>query len=83
MLARSDPASGSLKSWHHTSSPAQHRRQVPLLLLAGAVGEEGGADHADGDREHAVGHAEARLLLVEDGRLDRPAAAPADGPSAR
>ena len=70
-LARSEPASGSLKSWHHTSSPRSIGGQVALLLLVGAVGEQRGADHADGDGEHAVGHAEAGLLLVEDRRLDR------------
>ena len=70
-LARSEPASGSLKSWHHTSSPRSIGGRYRCLLLVGAVGEQRGADHPDGDGEHAVGDAEAGLLLVEDGRLDR------------
>ena len=61
----------------HLVAP-EHRREEPPLLLLGAVGEQRGPDHADGDGEHAVRHAEARLLLVEDGALDRPAAAPAE-----
>ena len=72
MLARSEPASGSLNSWHHTSSPrsmgARYRSfcaSVPWTSSVGptmpiAIGED------------AVGHAEARLLLVEDRRFDRP-----------
>ena len=77
MAARSEPASGSREQLAPHLVTPEHRRKEPPLLLLGAVGEERGAHHADGDGEHAVGHAEARLLLVEDGALDRATAAAA------
>ena len=39
--ARSDPAPGSLNSWHHDELAAQRRRDEPLDLLLAAVLEDG------------------------------------------
>ncbi len=40
--ARSEPAPGSLNSWHQRSSLAHDRREEAQALLLGAVGEQGG-----------------------------------------
>ena len=58
---------------------SQHRRKEPGLLLRGAVSHQRGADHAVRDREHAGADAVARLLLVEDGRLDGAATPATEG----
>ena len=49
MPARSDPASGSLNSWHQDSWPGHDRPEVPRLLLVRAVGHDrrAGQHHAD------------------------------------
>ena len=62
--ARSDPAPGSLKSWHQISSPAQERPEPACLLLVGPVGDQGRAGEHDPDPELVVGHVEARPFLV-------------------
>ena len=76
--ARSEPAPGSEKSWHQTSSPRRAGRRVPPLLLLGAVGEQRRHAHAEADLEVAARHEVARLLLRVDDLVDRrqPAAAP-------
>src|SRR5215831_5835840 len=43
--ARSEPAPGSEKSWHHVLTAESRRRVTPLLLL-GAEGEQRGHAHA-------------------------------------
>ena len=45
--ARSLPASGSLNSWHQSSSAAEDRREPPFLLLGRAVGEQRGCHQVD------------------------------------
>ena len=67
--ARSEPALGSLKSWHHTWSPRRIGGEELLLLLLGAVGDDRRAHHADRLGEHAGGHVVVALLLEEDALL--------------
>ena len=50
----------------HLLAP-EHGSQVAVLLLLGAVGDQGRPAHADPHREHADRHVEAGDLLVEDG----------------
>ena len=60
--ATSDPAPGSLNSWHQISSAVKIGRRKRLALLLGAAGHDGGPAHADA---HGVAHprvATARLL---------------------
>ena len=45
---------------------AEHRRQVALLLLLGAVHDEHRTAVADADRVHRLGHAGAAQLVVDD-----------------
>ena len=47
---RSDPAPGSLKSWHHTLLVAHDRRQEAQPLLLGAVGEQRGRGQVEPER---------------------------------
>ena len=46
-LARSEPDPGSLKSWHHASSPVNVRRSSLAAELVGAVGHHGGTGHGE------------------------------------
>ena len=48
----------------------QDRRQVALLLLVGAVGDDGRAAHGQAEHVGHRGRARARQLLVEDRLLD-------------
>ena len=67
--ARSEPAPGSLNSWHQSSSPRRVGTDPPLGLLRGAVGHDGG----QGPGGHGqVGSPEAGLGtgLVDDQLLD-------------
>ena len=57
--ARSEPAPGSLKSWHHTSSPRSIGVEEALSLLGRAVGHQRRADHVDADHEEVRRHVEA------------------------
>ena len=63
--ATSLPALGSLNSWHHLSSAAQHRADVAAPLLLRAVLQQHGHAHADRDREHPGGQARPGSLLVQ------------------
>ena len=75
--ATSEPAPGSLKSWHQTSSPRAIFLQVPRLLLLRAVLHQGRAEHPDPDREDVGRRAAAKLLLGPDDLLHRSEPAPA------
>ena len=57
---------------------AQHRQQVALLLLLGAVGDDRRAEHADADDVEDPGHAGGGDLLVGDDLVQRPEALPAE-----
>ena len=48
--ATSEPAPGSLNSWHQISSLREERPQVALLLFGCPVGDDGGGAHAVADR---------------------------------
>ena len=76
--ARSEPAAGSEKSWHQTSSPCSIGAEVAALLLLGAVGDDRRPEHADADDVEDAGHAGPRDLLADDDLLDRPLALAAD-----
>jgi hypothetical protein len=56
---------------------ARHLLEEALLLLVGAVGHQGRAEHAEADAVDVGRHAELALLLTPDDPLDRRAAAPA------
>ena len=62
----------------HLFAP-QHRAQVALLLLVGAVRDQHRARHADADGEDARRGDHLGFFLFEDAVLDRRAAAPAVG----
>ena len=53
--ARSDPAPGSLNSWHQTSSPVHSGRSQRGLLLVGAERQDRGRGHAQADRRSRLG----------------------------
>ena len=61
-FARSEPAPGSLNSWHHSSSPREHRPEVALLLLVAAERDEDRAAVADADRVHRLRRRPARRI---------------------
>ena len=52
--ARSEPAPGSLNSWHHRSSLRTMRREVAQPLVLGAVGEEGRGGQVEPERVEAA-----------------------------
>ena len=72
--ARSEPASGSLKSWHHSSSPRSIGARNRACWSSARVLHQRRRHHPERDGEHADGHAPLALLLAEDGLLDRLAA---------
>ena len=55
--ARSEPASGSLNSWHQISLGVEDRRQPAPLLLVGAVGEQRRPGQVDADPVDRLGRA--------------------------
>ena len=67
--ARSEPGARLAEQLAPHLVAAQQRREVPLLLLLGAVRDERRPDHPDADGEDARVDVEARLLLGEDARL--------------
>ena len=75
--ARSLPASGSLNSWHQTSSPREDPRHPPPALLLGAVRHQRRPDEADAAAPEQRRRAGAGELLVVDRDLRRRRAAPA------
>ena len=75
--ARSEPAEGSLKSWHQISSPVSSFGIQRCLLLRRAVGHDRGRAHAVADAEDVGRRPELRFLLVPDHALDRGRAAAA------
>ena len=81
--ARSLPAPGSEKPWHHTSSPRRIGGQEPRPLLGGALDHDGGAGVQEPDEVHPdIGRMGPLELLQVDELLDRtgtPTAA-LDGP---
>ena len=90
--ARSDPAPGSLNSWHQTSSPVHSGPQPALALVVGAVGEDRRRGHTEADavaarvvvrgarrRQRRVRHGLERAA-ARRGRRARPGSAPRPGP---
>ena len=55
----------------------QHRPEVALLLVLGAVRDQRRAEHADADHVEQPGHARAPDLLVDDDLVQRPEPLPA------
>ncbi len=74
--ARSEPAPGSEKPWHHQSSTSARPRQEPLLLFLGAELDQYRPDHRDVEHLH-VGRRRQLVLLEEHHALDRRPARPA------
>ncbi len=64
--ARSEPASGSLKSWQKSCSAGSTLRQPALLLLGCAMSQQGGADEVDADPSHQLRRSGTRQLLLHD-----------------
>jgi hypothetical protein len=60
--------------------PAQHRRQVPGLLLGGPEGHDGGGDVRDPDGVDGSGRVGGRQLLGVRDLLEDPGVAPTPGP---
>ena len=67
--ARSEPAPGSLNSWHHEVA-AQRRRQEPLLLLRRPVLDQR-RDHPGADGQAGSPHPGRPHLLGDDHLLER------------
>ena len=65
-LARSEPASGSLKPWHQNSAGFEDRRQKSLLVLLGAEHHQGGAEQLLAEEADALWAGGPDVLLVED-----------------
>ena len=84
-LARSQPASGSLKPWHQWSIGVEDVRDPPVLLLVGAPADDHRADLPEAVGVVDAGRAVAgHLLGVDDVLGDRrvaaaPLARPVDG----
>ena len=79
--ARSEPAPGSEKSWHHTSSLRHDRREEAGLLLVGAPGQDRGPGEVEAEdvepaevvrRELASTARASRLSSAEAAVLTRP-----------
>ena len=60
--ARSEPAAGSLKSWHQISSPRSMRLEVARFCSVGAVRHDRRPEHALADAEHVRRNVEASPL---------------------
>ncbi len=77
--ARSEPACGSEKPWHHTLSPREDARQVERALRVAALGDQRRAGVHEADEVHAdVRRAGARVLLEVDELLADRQPAPAE-----
>ena len=75
--ARSEPAPGSLKSWHHTFSPRSIAGMWASFCSSVPYASRVGHDHREADGEDAGVDLVARRLLLEDACLGRGAAASA------
>ena len=75
--ARSLPASGSLKSWHHSSVGRQDAGEEPSPLFLGPVGHQGRTDQVDADPADQFGRPGPGQLLDDDVVLERAQAASA------
>ena len=69
--ARSDPAPGSLNSWHHTSSLRTIGGQEAQPLLLGAVGEQRGRGQVEPERVEPAEVVRAQLGLDRRGPTRR------------
>ena len=83
--ARSDPAPGSEKSWHHMSSVRRMRRDIALPLGVVAAGEDGGRHQVERDGDGLVpGRGDELALEGREGLLEggrQPSAAVGLGPA--
>ena len=75
--ARSEPEPGSLKSWHHDSSPRSIGSRNRFFCSSVPWAISVGPGHVDPDHEEVGGHVEVPLLLRHHAGLDAGAALPA------